>query len=199
MGILNKLKGIYNKYKEERERIKAIEETKKQKILSGNIQPITVSLNLDKDEKAYVQFNAKRKAVVETITQHTEGKSKKSGGLTRALVGGVLLGPVGAIVGATTAGSKYKEVTKTKKESSLKHIDSGLLIFTNKRIIYQTDDNVKTIAYRDVIASKFSYRGEFVSFQYPTMPNGEEFQLSNPESKFSETYYTGITSKLLIG
>lgn len=48
---------------------------------------------------------------VEIITDyiqssHTYTKTKKKGGITRAVVGGALFGGVGAIVGAATAGSK---------------------------------------------------------------------------------------------
>lgn len=209
VGVIGKLTNFLKEYKneiahnkvmleEENKRLKALEEIKLQNILEGKIEPIVISMNLGKDEKAYVQFNADRWVMVETVTQHTKGKSKKSGGLIRALVGGVLLGGVGALIGTTTTGSKYSEVTTEKREQKLEVIDSGLLVFTNKRIIFQGKKNVKALTYQDIISTNFSNNGADITFQYEGMLSGEKFELCDSNYKYGKVYYFGITENLLI-
>ena len=45
-------------------------------------------------------------AIVENTIQQAHTTTKKTGGITRAIVGGAIAGGVGAVVGAATAGSK---------------------------------------------------------------------------------------------
>lgn len=196
-GIFEKLSDMYQKHNEESARLRAIEEVKIQKIVSGEIEPITIEMRLEEGEKAYAQYRTERRAIVETVKQYTEGKTKKKGGLTRALVGGVLLGPAGAIIGSTTAGSTYTEVTKEKRERAVKVIDAGTLVFTNKRVIFHGNNNVKTLRYPEIISTNFSYNGEVVIFRYEGMMDGEEYRLVDKDHKYSKNYYDGITQKLL--
>lgn len=52
---------------------------------------------------------------VQAVTQ-TKGKTKKKGGITRALVGGVVAGPAGAIVGGMTAKSENNATSVTNQQ-----------------------------------------------------------------------------------
>lgn len=58
-----------------------------------------------------VQVNEEVKIVTNTV-----GKTKKKGVVTRTLVGGALLGPVGAVVGGATAKSKNESQAVTRQE-----------------------------------------------------------------------------------
>lgn len=58
-----------------------------------------------------VQVNEEVKIVTDTV-----GKTKKKGVVTRTLVGGALLGPVGAVVGGATAKSKNESQAVTRQE-----------------------------------------------------------------------------------
>lgn len=74
------------------------------------------------------------------IESHTE--TKDTGGLTRAIVGGMIFGATGAIVGSTTGGSK-SVTTSTVKDA----VD-------NLAIIIEVKDDIRPIVRIDLITSK---------------------------------------------
>lgn len=179
--------------------VKAVEEARIEAILSGNIEPVQVVVNLQSDEKAYVDFGAKRMAVVDSVIEKTAGKSKKKGVLTRAVVGGVLLGPLGAVGGAATAGSKSNSVTTQQTVSRLQAVDTGSLIFTNKRIVF-VGNNVLSLKYDQLIAVNFdkTRTGTKLNLKYEGMLKGEHFIVGGEKAKDTELYFKGITEKLLL-
>jgi hypothetical protein len=179
--------------------IKAAEEARIEAILSGNIEPIQVVVNLQLDEKAYADFGAKRMAVVDSIIEKTVGKSKKKGVVTRALVGGVLLGPLGAVGGAATAGSKNDSVTTQQTVSKLQVVDTGSLIFTNKRIVF-VGNNVLSLTYDQLVAVNFdkTRAGAKLNLKYEGMLKGEHFIVGGDKARDTELYFKGITEKLLL-
>lgn len=119
MGLFNNNKKEKSLTKEEKKRIKdsekeLFEEFKK----NSNLQ--IENLYFDDEKK---QFLAKKKALqkqqivdyqdVISYSEIINGKNvKKKHGVTRAVVGGVLAGPAGALVGATTGGKEFDVITK---------------------------------------------------------------------------------------
>ncbi|CAN5160740.1 hypothetical protein BH09PAT3_BH09PAT3_7130 [soil metagenome] len=197
--ITNKIHKAATDYKEGQELKKATEEARKQSILDGKIEPVQVLVNLEQDEKAYADFGAKRMAVIDSIIEKTVGKSKKKGVITRAVVGGVLLGPLGAVGGAATAGSKNNSTTTQETVSKLQVIDTGSLIFTNKRIVF-VGNNVLSLTYDKLIAVNFdkTMSGMKLNLKYEGMLKGEHFIVGGEKAKDTELYFKGITQKLLL-
>lgn len=68
---------------------------------------------------------------VQAVTQ-TKGKTKKKGGITRALVGGAVAGPAGAIVGGMTAKSENNATSVTNQQ-------------VTRTIVLTRDDPFKTV------------------------------------------------------
>lgn len=183
----------------EKEAIRVAEEARVAAILSGKIEPVQVVVNLQPGENAYADFGAQRMAVVDRIVEKTVGKSKKKGVLTRAVVGGVLLGPLGAVGGAATAGSKHNSVTTQQTVSRLEAVDTGSLIFTNKRIVF-VGNNVLSLKYDQLIAVNFDKikTGTKLHLKYQGMLQGEHFIVGGEKAKDTELYFKGITEKLLL-
>jgi hypothetical protein len=183
----------------QKQAMKAAEDARIQAILSGNINPVQVVVNLQPDEKAYADFGAKRMGIVDTVIQKTVGKSKKKGVLSRAVVGGVLLGPLGAVGGAATAGSKNNSVTTQQTVSKLQIVDTGSLIFTNKRIVF-VGNNVLSLKYDQLIAVNFdkTRTGMKLHLKYEGMLESEHFVVGGEKAKDTELYFKGITEKLLV-
>lgn len=181
--------------KEEKARQVALEQARQQKILAGDIVPITVSMNLQADEKAYLELTARRMASVDSIVEQTVGKSKKKHVVGRAVVGGVLLGPIGALGGAATAGSKNKSTTTQKTVSTIQQVDSGQLILTNKRFIFVGNSNVISLSYPEIIATGFN--GNRASIKYAGMLSGEYYEISGSSANDTQLYYNGITQHLI--
>lgn len=181
-------------YNMRQEELKADEEARVNKILSGQIEPIETNLNLEENEACYFIVPADRKALVEKIQVYTEVKSKKKGVIGRAVVGGVLLGPLGALGGAVTAGSKGKTITKQNTSSKLTKIDSGQLIFTNKRVLF-VGSQLISIPYDSMPLVEFPSRKKIV-INYHTMENGEYYEISGSNAKDTELYFNGITKNL---
>ena len=177
---------------------KAANEAHKQAVANGDISPITPSVKLKQGEKAYAEFTAKRKAIVTTTIQRTVEKTKKKGGITRAVVGGALLGPVGAVVGATTAKSKGNSVGYTEDIESLKDIDQGILVLTDQRMLF-VGQEIVSIPYDELVGVKFknTITGAEISVKYAGMLKGEQYFISGKEAKLSKMYYQAITEKLL--
>lgn len=181
----------------EKDRQIALEQARQKEILTGNIKPIVVSMNLQADEKAYLELSANRIASVDSIVEHSVGKSKKKGGsvVGRAIVGGVLLGPVGALGGAATAKSKNSSTTTQQVVSKMEQVDSGQLILTNKRFIFVGNNNVISLTYPEVIATSFS--GNNVTIKYNGMLNSEHFVVFGPTANDTPLYYKGITEHIV--
>jgi hypothetical protein len=180
----------------EKDRQIALEKVRQQKILTGNIKPIVVSMNLQTDEKAYLELPAIRMASFDSIIEHNVGKSKKKGGsvVGRAIVGGVLLGPVGALGGAVTAKSKHSSTTTQQVVTKMEQVDSGQMILTNKRFIFIGNNNVISLTYPEIIATSFS--GNNATIKYNGMLNSEHFVVNGPTASDTQLYYSGITQHI---
>lgn len=181
--------------KEEKARQVALEQARQQKILAGDIAPIVVSVNLQPDEVAYLELTARRMASVDSIVEQTVGKSKKKHVVGRAVVGGVLLGPLGALGGAATAGSKNKSTTTQQTVSSMKQVDSGQMLLTNKRFIFIGNNNIISLTYPEIIATSFN--GSKASIKYDGMLNREYFEVFGPTANDTPLYYKGITQHIV--
>lgn len=188
-----------NDYKDEQARKKAEEEARQQKILSGQIEPVQVIVNLEPNEKAYADFGAKRMAVIDRTVEKTVSKSKKKGVVTRAVVGGVLLGPLGALGGAATAGSKGNSTTTQETVNKLEAVDTGTLILTNKRIVFM-GQNLISLPYSKLLAVSFANAmgGKKLIVKYEGMLKDEHYVVSGDKAKDTELYYKGITDKLML-
>ena len=197
--LTSNIKKKINDYKDEQARKKAEEEARQQKILSGQIEPVQVVVGLEQNEKAYVELGAKHMAVVDRIIEKTVGKTKKKGVVTRAVVGGVLLGPLGALGGAATAGSKGNSTTTQETVSKLEVVDNGSLILTNKRLMF-VGQNVVSLPYSKLVAVSFgnSMTGKKLFVKYEGMLKDEQYVISGDKAKDTELYYKGITDKLLL-
>lgn len=192
MGLFDKAKEVYKQRQAEKAQLVAAEETRKQKILNGELVPVAVKTNLQPNEIAYLELTARRMASVDRIIQETVGTSKKKHVVGRALVGGVLLGPLGAVGGAATAGSKQTSITTEKTVSSTDVVDSGQVIFTNQRFIFLgNNDSVISLPYAEIVAAGFS--GNQVKLKYAGMLNGEYYEVFGDGAKDTELYYAGIT------
>lgn len=181
--------------KEEKARQVALEQARQQKILAGDIAPIVVSVNLQADEEAYLELTARRMASVDSIVEQTVGKSKKKHVVGRAVVGGVLLGPLGALGGAATAGSKNKSTTTQQTVSSIQQVDSGQMLLTNKRFIFIGNNNIISLTYPEIIATSFN--GSKASIKYNGMLNSEYFEVFGPTANDTPLYFKGITQHIV--
>ena len=186
-------------YKDEQARKKAEEEARQEKILSGDIEPIKVVVSLEPQEKAYVELSAKRMAVVDRIVEKTTGKTKKKGVVGRAVVGGVLLGPLGALGGAATAGSKGNSTTTQHTASKMEVVDDGSLVLTNKRLMF-IGQNIVTLPYNKILAVSFTNNisGKKLLVKYEGMLKDEQYAVSGEKAKDTELYYQGITKNLML-
>jgi hypothetical protein len=193
----DKQKVLKQEREEEKERLVLAEQERKNRILNGDIQPINLFINLNQDEKPYAEFNAKRLAMVEEVVQHTTVKTKKKGVASRAIVGGVLLGPLGALGGAATAGSKGNSVTTQNVTQSVKAVDTGQLILTNQRVLF-IGNNIVSIPYGNILAFSFESRLkgiELLTLKYPEMLPSESYAITGSTAKDAELYYMGITGQ----
>ena len=208
MKIFDKAKDSFNKYQANQQAIKEAEEARQQavkeaeearrnKILSGNIEPIDAGCRLEIGEKAYFVCNANRMALVDSIIEETIVKSKKKGVVGRAVVGGLLLGPLGALGGAATAGSKDNSKTIQKTVTSFQVIDNGKVVFTNNRIIF-IGNNVISLPYNELLSAEFinNPNGQQFTAKYQGMENGEFYNLNGEDSRDSNLYYEGITAHI---
>lgn len=196
----NKIQKAAQDYKEHQVEKKEAEDARQQSILAGQIAPVQVNFNLLPGEQAYLSLSAKRMANVDHVIEKTTGKTKKKGVITRGVVGGVLLGPVGMVAGAATAGSRVN--TQTVQETTTKHevVDSGTLLFTNQRLIF-AGNNIMALPYQNILAYSFNgnkMTGFKFAFKYENMLPNEQFVVSGEAAKDAELYYKGITAHLLV-
>jgi hypothetical protein len=197
MKIFDKAKDAFNNYQANQQAIKEAEEARRNKIWSGDIEPVDAGCQLEVGEKAYFVSNANRMALVSSIIEETKGKSKKKGVVGRAVVGGLLLGPLGALGGAATAGSRDNSKTIQKTVTSIQTIDNGRMIFTNKRIIF-IGNNIISLPYNELLSTDFANisNGQKFTPKYQGMENGEFYNLNGKDSRDSNLYYEGITSHI---
>lgn len=164
-------------------------------ILVGHIEPLQTEYNLEDGEKVYYELYANRMAIVEQTTERTEYKSKKKGVLGRAIVGGVLLGPLGALGGAVTAGSEGKTNIIKKTQRTLQIVDSGNLLLTNRRILF-LGNNIISLPYSFVPMVDFPSPTKMV-IKYRGMENGEYYSLTSNNAREANLYYKGIVNNLV--
>ena len=190
MGLAKSL----DNHQDKKVKQKAEDEARKQAIADGKIEPIAVSVKLGSDEKAFVEFQAKRNALVEKVVEQTYTKTKKKGGITRAVVGGMTFGIGGALVGAGTAKSHGTSTTVQHDVSSIEAVDEGTLIFTNKRILF-VGKEIISIPHDDLMAVDFakSFGGMTMKVKYAGMLKDEHYVIKGDGAKEADLYYKGIT------
>lgn len=188
-GLFSKMKQSYGNYQDKKSKERAVEEARQKSILSGEIKPIATSLNLGKDEKAYIIFSAQKMGLVAHMTSNT----KKKGVFGRAVVGGVLLGPLGALGGAVTSGSKTTE----KMTERIEELDNGTMIFTNKGFFFDGKKSMGRFDYDSTPSIRFqrTFMGSKLELKYPEMASGEFYSLSGSDSGIAELWYQGIRNK----
>lgn len=179
-------------------------EERRELILTGAIEPIRVTATLQRNEKAYISVAAKRTAIIDEMVEQTKGGSKRKGVLTRGIVGGVITAPlgigiIGGIVGAATAGSKTHSKTTQKKVSKFQIVDTGELIFTNKRMLFVGNKEILSVDYDELIDTKFGRNllGRTFSPRYQEMLPHETFVMSGPAAAEADIFYEGITQNLI--
>lgn len=167
------------------------------------LKPSDRELQLGADEVTYATFPAKRQALVESVQEFTTGRSKKSGGISRAIVGGILLGPVGAVVGGATAGSKINTRTHQVRSEALAPIDVGDLILTNKRMLF-VGNEIVSMPYNNLLSmdlqriNRVLLKGYRINVKYEAMRKGECYLLDDETGGDFQSSYEGITKKTLM-
>ncbi len=176
---------------------------RKELILAGAIEPITISTKLNNKEKAYTVINAKRIAMLDRTVEITKGRSKRKGVLTRGVVGAAITAPfgvglIGGVVGAATAGSKTNSRTSQKTTSKFEIIDTGELIFTNQRVLFIGNKEILSLPYGSLIDYRFGRNllGRTFTPRYEDMLPHESFILSGPAAPEAEDFFVGITENI---
>jgi uncharacterized Zn finger protein (UPF0148 family) len=188
-------KNLETQIEKENSRIEV--EKRTYKILSGNISPISTSLGLQENEKAYYIVSAQRIATFTEINERTEIKTDNSGALTRGCGCGCLFGWIGALLGALSANSKSTARVIRESHDNEKIVDTGYLIMTNKRIIFN-GQNILSINYSEILEIRFEKRKDInLIMKYPSMLNKEYFNLYGTNSNDCDIFYKGITNNLL--
>lgn len=195
--LFGKAKTSYLEYQAKQRVLRMEEQAKRQEALdaelarkndiqAGRIEPIEVDFNFEEGEHAYALFNANRLAMVENVTATTQ----KQGVVGRAVLGAVLLGPLGAVAGAATAGSK----TNHKTTKAMQKIDSGKFLMTNKRLIFVGNAQVVSIRLEDAVEVKFdmSMSGRTLKIKYTEMLPGEYYVLSGKDTLIADLFYQGV-------
>jgi hypothetical protein len=141
--------------------------------------PAVAPFPLEADEKAIFVGSALR--VYDDGTYESPiGKvtSKTSGGLPGALLGGLLLGPVGAVAGyavskKTTTTAPLRTLTLKKEKR-----DSGKLVITSKRLVFLGSE-VVSISMSSVLGFDCSSSEQRVRFMTPEARPGEYYKLND--------------------
>lgn len=173
-------------------------EERKKLILAGAIEPIDVSTKLNPKEKAYTVMSAKRAAAIDRTVEHTTGRNRRKGVLTRGVVGGVIFGPVGALAGAVTASTKMNTKTAQKTVTKFEIIDTGELIFTNQRVLFVGKREIISIPHDAIIEYSFGRNllGRTFAPQYEEMLPHESFIISGPAATEANLFFEGIVRNL---
>lgn len=177
-----------------REEALAVENVRQEQLVKGVFEPVPMTINLDEHESAYAVFNASRYALVDKVTETTTGRTKKKGIVGRAVVGGVLLGPVGALGGAATAGSKTHSTTTLNTSKVSDAIDHGQLILTNNRLLFMGNNGILSLPYTEILAHDFYQRSTAITnlkLKFLEMLPGEYFALSGPAVKDANLDFSG--------
>ncbi len=178
--------GFFSNYKAKKAKEQAEEAARQKVILSGKIKPIKTNYNLDPGEKAYITFQAHKKGVI----NRTVSSTHQVGVASRAGCGCCLLGPLGALLGGVTAPSQTNQNTV----ESTAVLDSGTMIFTNKRFLFVGNKSMTSLEYKKAldISFKKTLLESKLEVKYPEMVNGEYYSLSGTDSKIAEIWFQGI-------
>lgn len=200
MGFFANIKQSYKDNQDKKAAEKAAEEARRERIASGGIVSTSyANVNLEEGESSYIAFAAHRKARVSHIVTHTVNHTKKKGVVGRAIVGGVLLGPLGALGGAATAGSRTTGKTTEQIVENLEDLDVGTMIFMDKRFLFMGQGSVVSIPFEKALAIEFSNPSfssiSTLTVKYPEMAKEECYHLSGPDSKIAEIWFKGIKEK----
>jgi len=152
------------KYEAEKEQ----ERKRRISLLSGNLKPIKTSFHLNVGEYAYFAFQTSRMADRDYIESHTKGAGIGEG-----------FGRVG--VGIAKSTTTQERVTK------LETVDTGTLLFTNKRILF-VGKEVVSVAYQDILAAEFN--GAIMTIKYPSMIKNECYDIEKEPD--AALYFKGL-------
>jgi hypothetical protein len=186
MGIFSKMKGSIEARKAEKEKKLAEEKARQEKISSGDIKPIQTDYNLDKGEKAYITFPARKMGQV----ARTVSSTHKQGVVGNSCCGCCMLGPLGALLGGIASPSKTSHNTVDSTES----LDDGTMVFTNRRFLFVGKKSMIGLEYKKMMSIDFrkEWSGMKLDIKYPEMANGEHYILYGDESKVANLWYEGI-------
>jgi hypothetical protein len=118
-------------------------------------------------------------------------KTTRNNPIGRAIVGGVLFGGVGAIVGATSAGSR----TTHNTFNALQQVDAGPMIFTNRRFLFIGQQQISAVPHEYAVYVHFESKAKSqidLHIKHAHMRPGEFFRLSGNDVMNADAYYSGI-------
>lgn len=141
------------------------------------IQP-SIIIKLTEGEKVYGEFVVNHAPRLASVTSTSDINQHKAGGIARALGGGLIAGPIGAVAGAMTAGVRGTTETMATTTKDNQIIDQGLLFFTSDRILFIGQD-ITSIPYSLIVLARF----EKLNFQ-----ESEKFKKMIMSSKNLESY-----------
>lgn len=141
------------------------------------IQP-SIIIKLTEGEKVYGEFVVNHAPRLASVTSTSDINQHKAGGIARALGGGLIAGPIGAVAGAMTAGVRGTTETMATTTKDNQIIDQGLLFFTSDRILFIGQD-ITSIPYSLIVLARF----EKLNFQ-----ESEKFRKMIMNSKNLESY-----------
>lgn len=167
-------------------------------IARGHLRAISLDTSLWEGESAIVQYRARRLKVGESsFTQPGRNHVASS-----AVVGGVLLGPVGAQGGATTSKAQSRNMVRTER----KIVNNGALIFTDHRLLFvssrkqSSPQSHLTIKYGEVSRALFTARPFLqvrrmqLTLSFKSLRPDEAFFIDGPDIDDAMAYYNGIVS-----
>ncbi len=196
LGIFERMQQSRAERKAKYEEKVAQERKRRFGILSGNLTDVPTSVHLKDGEKAYHMFSTQRYADSDYVETYTSGTDKKKGVVGRAFVGNILFGPAGAIIGGVTAGSKNQSTTTQQKIVRTEPIDSGDILFTNKRVLFVGKEIIEipyaeilSVSYEDVIL-EHKERIPMMYIKYSSMLKGECYAVENNGD--TALYYQGL-------